>query len=227
MHKPAPVLENDTHKILWDFDIHTDHLISARRPELIIIIIIINKEKKKKIENLQNCRFSVPADHRIKLKECEKKDKYLDLARESKKLWNMKMSIVPIVIGAFGTVTEGLWKGLEDLEAGGRVEIIQMIPLLKTARILRRVHETWGDLLSLKLQVKPSANADVKNSKRVYNKNNKNNGTIYHARSSLGLNALVLRKRVKRQKYFEIDFVIRWNLKKKINIIWGHIFNGL
>ena len=36
MHNPAPVLENDTHKLLWDFDIQTDHLISARRPELII-----------------------------------------------------------------------------------------------------------------------------------------------------------------------------------------------
>ena len=36
MHNPAPVLENDTHKLLWDSDIHTDHLISARRPYLII-----------------------------------------------------------------------------------------------------------------------------------------------------------------------------------------------
>ena len=38
--------------------------------------------------------FVVPVDHRIKLKECEKKDKYLDLARELKKLWNMKVTIV-------------------------------------------------------------------------------------------------------------------------------------
>ena len=37
MHNPAPVLENNTHKLLWDFDIHTDHLIRARRPDLIII----------------------------------------------------------------------------------------------------------------------------------------------------------------------------------------------
>ena len=63
--------------------------------------------------------FAVPADHRIKLKECEKKDKYLDLARELKKLWNMKVTIVLIVIGAFGIVTKGLLKGLEDLEFGG------------------------------------------------------------------------------------------------------------
>ena len=32
MHNPASVLENDTHKLLWDFNIQTDHLISAWRP---------------------------------------------------------------------------------------------------------------------------------------------------------------------------------------------------
>ena len=37
MQNPAPVLEHNTHKFQWDFDIHTDHLISARRPDLIII----------------------------------------------------------------------------------------------------------------------------------------------------------------------------------------------
>ena len=52
-------------------------------------------------------------------KECEKKDKYLDLARELKKLWNMRVTILLIVIGAFGTVTKGLLKELEDLEVGG------------------------------------------------------------------------------------------------------------
>ena len=66
----------------------------------------------------------------------------------------MKVTIVPIVIGAFGTVTKGLLKGLEDLEVGGRVETIQTTALLKTARILRRVQETWGDLQSFKLQWK-------------------------------------------------------------------------
>ena len=41
-HKQAPVLENDTHKLLWDFDIHTDHLISAGKIDL----IIINKKRE-------------------------------------------------------------------------------------------------------------------------------------------------------------------------------------
>ena len=91
MHNPAPVLENDTHKLLWDFDIYTDHL----RPDLIII------NKKKRICKIVD--FADPAGHRIKLKECEK-NKYLDLARELKKLWNMKVTIILIAIGAFGTV---------------------------------------------------------------------------------------------------------------------------
>ena len=66
----------------------------------------------------------------------------------------MKIMIVPIVIGALGTITKGLLKGLEDLEVVGRVETIQTTTLLRTARILRRVLETWGDLLSLKIQWK-------------------------------------------------------------------------
>ena len=136
MHNPTPVLKNDSHKLQWDFDIQTDHLIPARRPDL----IIINNKKKKRTCKIVD--FAVLADHRIKLKECKKKDNYLDLARELKKLWNMQVTIIPIVIGAFGTVTKGLLKGLEDLEVGRRVETIQTTALLRTARILRRVLET-------------------------------------------------------------------------------------
>ena len=51
--------------------------------------------------------FAVPADYRVKLKESEDKNKYLDLARELKKLWNMKVTVIPILIGALGTVTKG------------------------------------------------------------------------------------------------------------------------
>ena len=55
MHNPASFLENDTHKLLWDFDVQTDHLISARRPVLIII-----NEKKRICKTVD---FAVLADH--------------------------------------------------------------------------------------------------------------------------------------------------------------------
>ena len=80
MHNRTSVLENDTHKLFRDFDIQTDHLISARRPDLTII-----KKKRKKQRTCKIVDFTVPADHRVKLKESEKKDKYLDLTRELKK----------------------------------------------------------------------------------------------------------------------------------------------
>ena len=92
MHNSASVQENDMHEQLWDFDIHTDHLISAKRSDLIII--------------------------------------------------NMKVTIIPIVIGAFDTITKGLFNGLEDSEVGGRMETIQTRALSRTARILRRVLKT-------------------------------------------------------------------------------------
>ena len=52
---------------------------------------------------------TVPVDHRVKIKENEKKDKYLDLARGLKKLWNMQVTVLPIIINALGTVPKG-WK---------------------------------------------------------------------------------------------------------------------
>ena len=75
MHNPASVLENGTHKLFWDFDIQRDPRISARQPDLVII-------KKKKKEKKRTCKivdFAVPDDHRVKLKEREKKGKYLDI----------------------------------------------------------------------------------------------------------------------------------------------------
>ena len=78
MHNPESILGNGMHKILRDFKIETDHLILARRPDL----IIVNKKKKKKKK--------------------KKREKYLDLAKKLKKLWNMK--VMPIVIGALRTI---------------------------------------------------------------------------------------------------------------------------
>ena len=43
MHNPTAALEKESYKLLWDFEMQTDHLTSVRRPDLIII-----KKKKKK-----------------------------------------------------------------------------------------------------------------------------------------------------------------------------------
>ena len=75
-------------------------------------------DKKRKTCHLVD--FAVPADHRVKMKESEKINKYLDLARELRTLWNMRVKVVPIVIGALGTIpvvgqrVEKNWKSKEE-----------------------------------------------------------------------------------------------------------------
>ena len=66
----------------------------------------------------------------------------------------MKVTVIPIVIGFLGTVIKGFVQGLEDLEITGRVGTVKTTALLRSARILRRVTETWEDLLSPKPQWK-------------------------------------------------------------------------
>ena len=122
-----------------------DYLISARPPNL----VIVNKKKTCELWTLLSQQ-----DHKVKSKESEKKDKYLDVARKLKKtnkLWNMKETVKPIVIGVLSTVTKGLIQELEDLEIRGPIDATQTTALLRSARILGSVQETWGDLLSLKL----------------------------------------------------------------------------
>ena len=123
---------------LEECDKQTDHLISGRRPDL----IIINKEKKENLENSQLCS-KIKRKWKVKWKVSKwKEEKYLDLARELKKLWNMEVTIIPIVIGALGTVNKGLAQGLEDLETTGRGDSVQTTALLRSVRILRRV-QSW------------------------------------------------------------------------------------
>ena len=58
--------------------------------------------------------FTVPADNRVKMKENKKIDKSLNLASEVKHLWNMKVTVTPIVVGALGTVPKGVEKKLKQ-----------------------------------------------------------------------------------------------------------------
>ena len=86
----------------------------ARRPDLVIV-------RKKRTHRIVD--FAIFADHRVKLKESEKSDKYLDLAREQKKLGNRQVTVIPIVIGALGRITKDSVQGLDDLEIRRRVDI--------------------------------------------------------------------------------------------------------
>ena len=74
------MLENEDYEILWDFSIQTDHVIEARRPDL---VVVDKKERSCKIID-----FAVPVDSRIEMKE--KVEKYQDLGRSYRRYEMLK-----------------------------------------------------------------------------------------------------------------------------------------
>ena len=118
---------------MWDFSIQTDHVIEARRPDL---VIVDKKERTCKIID-----FAVPGDSRIEEKEKEKIEKYQDLGRELKKLWNLRVKIIPLVVGSLGAIPKQFDKRLEDIGVSVGIGQVQKTVLLGTARILRKVLE--------------------------------------------------------------------------------------
>ena len=131
-HKPSPYTENESFKTLWDFNIQTDNIIEHRRPDM----IIINKTSKK----AQSVDFAVPTDHRIEIFQQRKIENYQDLKPELQKFSNLKTSIVPIVIGALGTIPKSLEKHLSALNVEVNISQMQRV-LLNSARIIRKVLE--------------------------------------------------------------------------------------
>ena len=77
MHNAESVRESETHKRLWDFEIKTDHLISAKRLDLIIV--------NKKIISSMNSGLCRPGRQQSVNEESEKTNYHLDLANELKK----------------------------------------------------------------------------------------------------------------------------------------------
>ena len=75
------------------------------------------------------------------MREKEKREKYQDLARELQVLWNKKVTVIPIVIGALRTVPKSLKDRLDQIGIRTKIDTMQTTALLNTARIVRKVLE--------------------------------------------------------------------------------------
>ena len=118
-------------KVLRDINVQSDSVIEARRPD----IVPIDKKERKEIIIV----IAVPADVRVGEKEREKVEKYQDLKREIGRLWRLKMvEVVPIVIGALGSVTKEFDGWIEKLRITNYVKVMQKTALLGTAMKLRK-----------------------------------------------------------------------------------------
>ena len=118
---------------MWDFSIQTDHVIEAWRPDL---VVVDKKERSCKIID-----FAVPGDSRIEEKEKDKIEKYQDLGRELQKIWNVKVKIIPLVVGSLGAIPKQFGNRLKQIGIAVGTAQVQKTVLLGTARILRKVLE--------------------------------------------------------------------------------------
>ena len=129
VHKKKSKEKSQRKTIKYNFIIIINREVTANRPDIII------KNKKEK-----TCtHVAIPADRNVVQKEAEKKLKYKSLCIEIQRMWNLKCTIVPVIIGATGTVTRSLKKNLETTPGKHSIDSLQETAILGTSHTIRKV----------------------------------------------------------------------------------------
>ena len=111
----------------------TDREIHARIPD---IVLMDGENNQCFIIDV-----AIPEDARVTEKEMEKVEKYQDLRREVARLLNIKVTVVPVVIGALGIVSGKLASHLKTVGVTTKIELLQKAALLGKERLLKKVLE--------------------------------------------------------------------------------------
>jgi len=127
----ASILFNNNNNNNNNQAVHTDRGVTANRPD---IIIKNNKEKTCTLIDV-----AIPANRNVVQMEAEKKLKYKSLCIEIQRMWNLKCTIVPIIIGATGIVTRSLRKNLETVPGKHLIDSLQKTAIIGTSHIIRKV----------------------------------------------------------------------------------------
>ena len=100
------------------------------------MVVVDKKERSCKIID-----FAIPGDRRIEEKEKDKIEKYQDQGRESQRIWNVKVKIIPLVVGSLGAIPKQFDNRLKQIGITVGTAQVQKTVLLGMARILRKVLE--------------------------------------------------------------------------------------
>ena len=111
---------------MWNFSIQTDHVIPG-------LVVVDKKRRTCKIID-----FAVPGDSRIEEKEKERIEKYQDLRRELRKICNVRVKTIPLVVGSLGAFHKQFGSRLKETGITAEIGQVQKTVLLGMARILRR-----------------------------------------------------------------------------------------
>ena len=87
--------------------------------------------------------ISCPADGNIGKKHAEKLAKYSDLRMEISRMWHCRTLVVPVVLGALGTVHAGIARWLDIIPGHHNLQHLQKTVLLGSTRILRKIMSSF------------------------------------------------------------------------------------
>ena len=117
--------------ILWNQQIRTDKTIPDNKPD-----IIIHDNERGKCLLID---VAISGDRNVIKKEAEKILKYKDLTIEVQHIWNVKTKVIPVIIGATGTISKSFRKYVSNITGKHEVKELQKTSILGTAHILRKV----------------------------------------------------------------------------------------
>ena len=117
--------------IPWNQQVQTDRTIPYNKPDIVI------RDNEKRTCMLTDVTIS--GDRNVIKKETEKILKYKDLKIEIQRMWNVKTRVIPVIIGATGTISKSFRKYVSNIPGNHEVKKLQKTAILGTAHILRKV----------------------------------------------------------------------------------------
>jgi len=117
--------------ILWNQQVQTDRTIPNNKPD---IIICYNEKRTCMLIDV-----AISGDRNVIKKEAEKILKYKDLTIEIQHAWNVKAKVIPVIIGATGTISKSFRKYMSNIPGNHEVKELQKRAISGTAHILWKV----------------------------------------------------------------------------------------
>ena len=117
--------------VLWNQQVQTDRTISNNKTDIII------RDNEKGTCMLID--VAILGDRNVTEKEAEKILKYKDLTIEIQRMWNAKTKVIPVILGATGTISKSFRKYVSNIQGKHEVKELQKTAILGNAHILRKV----------------------------------------------------------------------------------------
>jgi hypothetical protein len=123
--------DDDNVTILWNQQVQTDRTIPNNKPDSII------RDNEKGTCMLIDVAIS--GDRNVIKKEAEKILDYKYLTIEIQRMWNVKTKMMPVIIGATGTISKSFRKYVGNIPGNHEVKELQKTAILGTVHVLRKV----------------------------------------------------------------------------------------